>query len=142
MLSKIQHEAKYKALDYVTRNNFETGGQFSDRINHTQALYIRDDGALCIGRQQKPLAGAGKASAEQYKKLLVELLENEGMIRYPDAYVYASTAIGELPAEYADLFSSRFQYLSLIHISEPTRLGMISYAVFCLKKKKKKKQKS
>src|SRR5665648_1227662 len=31
--------------------------------------------------------------------------------------------------------------LSLIHISEPTRLGMISYAVFCLKKKKKKKEK-
>src|SRR5450759_4495183 len=29
------------------------------------------------------------------------------------------------------------QLLSLIHISEPTRLGMISYAVFCLKKKKK-----
>src|SRR5450756_2664043 len=29
-------------------------------------------------------------------------------------------------------------YLSLIHISEPTRLGMISYAVFCLKKKNKK----
>eukprot|EP00658_Telonema_sp_P-2_P035444 TRINITY_DN25777_c0_g1_i5.p1 TRINITY_DN25777_c0_g1~~TRINITY_DN25777_c0_g1_i5.p1 ORF type:complete len:110 (+),score=10.63 TRINITY_DN25777_c0_g1_i5:77-406(+) len=29
--------------------------------------------------------------------------------------------------------------LSLIHISEPTRLLSISYAVFCLKKKKKKK---
>ena len=28
-------------------------------------------------------------------------------------------------------------HLSLIHISEPTRLGMISYAVFCLKKKNK-----
>src|SRR5450756_2822997 len=28
------------------------------------------------------------------------------------------------------------EFLSLIHISEPTRLGMISYAVFCLKKKK------
>src|SRR5678816_485376 len=28
--------------------------------------------------------------------------------------------------------------LSLIHISEPTRLLSISYAVFCLKKKKKK----
>jgi len=27
------------------------------------------------------------------------------------------------------------QYLSLIHISEPTRLRRISYAVFCLKKK-------
>src|SRR5660397_294227 len=32
-------------------------------------------------------------------------------------------------------------YLSLIHISEPTRLRRISYAVFCLKKKKKKKKK-
>src|SRR5665648_267432 len=31
-----------------------------------------------------------------------------------------------------------FAKLSLIHISEPTRLGMISYAVFCLKKKKTK----
>ena len=31
--------------------------------------------------------------------------------------------------------------LSLIHISEPTRLGMISYAVFCLKKKKIKEKK-
>ena len=31
--------------------------------------------------------------------------------------------------------------LSLIHISEPTRQAEISYAVFCLKKKKQKKQK-
>ena len=31
--------------------------------------------------------------------------------------------------------SSLSEELSLIHISEPTRLGMISYAVFCLKKK-------
>src|SRR5665809_131594 len=30
-----------------------------------------------------------------------------------------------------------YGYLSLIHISEPTRLRRISYAVFCLKKKKK-----
>eukprot|EP00658_Telonema_sp_P-2_P008066 TRINITY_DN1301_c0_g1_i5.p1 TRINITY_DN1301_c0_g1~~TRINITY_DN1301_c0_g1_i5.p1 ORF type:complete len:240 (-),score=58.56 TRINITY_DN1301_c0_g1_i5:106-825(-) len=32
----------------------------------------------------------------------------------------------------------RYWDLSLIHISEPTRLLSISYAVFCLKKKKKK----
>src|SRR5665213_3982881 len=31
--------------------------------------------------------------------------------------------------------------LSLIHISEPTRQAEISYAVFCLKKKKKERQK-
>ena len=32
--------------------------------------------------------------------------------------------------------SLKGMYLSLIHISEPTRLRRISYAVFCLKKKK------
>src|SRR5660397_106818 len=31
-------------------------------------------------------------------------------------------------------------HLSLIHISEPTRLRRISYAVFCLKKKKQRKR--
>src|SRR5450756_3062693 len=40
-----------------------------------------------------------------------------------------------------DHFRDMIDKLSLIHISEPTRLGMISYAVFCLKKKKKKKKK-
>src|SRR5450759_2926246 len=36
---------------------------------------------------------------------------------------------------FKQLLTARPLYLSLIHISEPTRLGMISYAVFCLKKK-------
>src|SRR5674476_1532939 len=37
------------------------------------------------------------------------------------------------------IFSTIYVYnLSLIHISEPTRQAEISYAVFCLKKKKKK----
>src|SRR5680860_1859272 len=35
---------------------------------------------------------------------------------------------------------TRLLYLSLIHISEPTRRTPISYAVFCLKKKKKTKK--
>ena len=111
VLSKIQHDAKYEALDHVTKNNFETGKQFSDRINHTQALYRRDDGALCIGKQKKTLAGAEKTSAKQYKELLEELLKDEGIIRYQDAYAYASTAIDELPVEYTALFSSRFKYV-------------------------------
>ena len=37
----------------------------------------------------------------------------------------------------ADGFYYTYDCLSLIHISEPTRLRRISYAVFCLKKKKK-----
>ena len=41
-------------------------------------------------------------------------------------------------AAVTDCIADAVYNLSLIHISEPTRLGMISYAVFCLKKKKKK----
>ena len=37
-----------------------------------------------------------------------------------------------------DIFCCEVNILSLIHISEPTRLLSISYAVFCLKKKKTK----
>src|SRR5450756_1455112 len=43
--------------------------------------------------------------------------------------------IADIPS--ADVFAAFkhfLKHLSLIHISEPTRLGMISYAVFCLKK--------
>ena len=46
-----------------------------------------------------------------------------------------STAFGSIPvclrrhSRHQDL--SSVDDLSLIHISEPTRLGMISYAVFC-----------
>src|SRR5678809_846500 len=51
------------------------------------------------------------------------------------AYTYAYTSIGEFVAWIIgwDLI---VEYLSLIHISEPTRQAEISYAVFCLKKKK------
>src|SRR5678816_3435267 len=52
-------------------------------------------------------------------------------------------AVTGLPLTRLDLgeaFRTHYGYpyiLSLIHISEPTRLLSISYAVFCLKKKKK-----
>ena len=42
------------------------------------------------------------------------------------------------PVERAQTFDEVALGLSLIHISEPTRQAEISYAVFCLKKKKKK----
>src|SRR5450756_2254544 len=50
---------------------------------------------------------------------------------------YQDIAIKESPNHIPILFGMDVihGYLSLIHISEPTRLGMISYAVFCLKKK-------
>eukprot|EP00658_Telonema_sp_P-2_P076923 TRINITY_DN6844_c0_g1_i2.p2 TRINITY_DN6844_c0_g1~~TRINITY_DN6844_c0_g1_i2.p2 ORF type:complete len:118 (-),score=48.19 TRINITY_DN6844_c0_g1_i2:46-399(-) len=49
-----------------------------------------------------------------------------GTIRSTENTIYLVRASG-----------NKVWYLSLIHISEPTRLLSISYAVFCLKKKKK-----
>eukprot|EP00658_Telonema_sp_P-2_P052016 TRINITY_DN4013_c0_g1_i9.p2 TRINITY_DN4013_c0_g1~~TRINITY_DN4013_c0_g1_i9.p2 ORF type:complete len:135 (-),score=21.99 TRINITY_DN4013_c0_g1_i9:51-455(-) len=55
----------------------------------------------------------------------------------PDQTLLESRMLSLLEHDDIDLVS----VLSLIHISEPTRLLSISYAVFCLKKKKKKKTK-
>src|SRR5678816_4009337 len=49
----------------------------------------------------------------------------------------ARKLVGPFDSAQARGLSERCIYLSLIHISEPTRLLSISYAVFCLKKKKK-----
>src|SRR5678816_4503066 len=51
---------------------------------------------------------------------------------YVQRYIAHAPAAGEIV-----IFDRSWYNLSLIHISEPTRLLSISYAVFCLKKKKK-----
>src|SRR5450756_369134 len=69
----------------------------------------------------------------------------EGLIFHSDrGCQYTSADYGKLAREHGVVLSlgrkGQCWDLSLIHISEPTRLGMISYAVFCLKKKKNKKK--
>ena len=73
-----------------------------------------------------------------------------GNYTFKDGSVYTGEMKGRKPNgkgktvfKNGDVFEGEYvkgkrEGLSLIHISEPTRLGMISYAVFCLKKKKKK----
>lgn len=109
MLSKMQDSKQYVTLDNLIRNNIMRGSQFTERIKLIQALHIDEAGALCINKRKKPLAKAGTASAKQYKDLLNELLKNEGIIQYKDAYTYAKAAIDKLSIEFADLFSLRFQ---------------------------------
>ena len=58
-------------------------------------------------------------------------------VREPD--IYGHQTLADIEAECRRLASEKQLdidwYLSLIHISEPTRPLYISYAVFCLKKK-------
>src|SRR5678816_3686091 len=55
-----------------------------------------------------------------------------------DSYIFGDLICSTLVPLAVDLVKIQKPLpLSLIHISEPTRLLSISYAVFCLKKKKK-----
>lgn len=110
MLKRIQSNRKYSALYYLTKNRFVPGGQFPEPIDHIQALRLYN-GALYVGKQRGPLAGADTASTTQYKTLIYDLLKDEGIIRFQDAYSYAEKAIKELPKSYTDLFSARFQFV-------------------------------
>ena len=111
MIEKMQNNKKYKVLESATKSSFERSKQFTEWLEFIQALYIRDDGALCVEKQTKALAGADKLSAKQYKALILDLLNNEGIMRYQDAYFYAKIAIKALSETYTNLFSLRFRYV-------------------------------
>src|SRR5665648_533114 len=67
----------------------------------------------------------GEQEPESDLDILVEFEEAPSFFEYIRLEDYLSEILGVK----VDLVMK----LSLIHISEPTRLGMISYAVFCLK---------
>ena len=80
-----------------------------------------------IGRQIELIALDTSLTDAERKAKLEQMADNE---------VRKAQELNKLESEEKELF------LSLIHISEPTRQAEISYAVFCLKKKKQKKEKT
>ena len=69
----------------------------------------------------------------------IDYARPELLLRYPFAYGDSLTSRFEGAGRYGQRIPL---FLSLIHISEPTRQAEISYAVFCLKKKKIKSKKN
>src|SRR5450756_2979597 len=105
---------KHKQLPAVTQVNCETSAMTTE-VKTT----LEENDAVVIG-PSNPISSIGP------------ILRVNGMKEaLKDRFVVAvSPIVGTEPV------SGPARKLSLIHISEPTRLGMISYAVFCLKKKK------
>src|SRR5678815_4651298 len=67
---------------------------------------------------------------------IYHLFNKDGLIHLDDTLQHTITIqVGDANENFSSA-SFLIQFLSLIHISEPTRLLSISYAVFCLKKKK------
>lgn len=109
LYSLIVRAGQYSTLRYLltSRHNKEIYPTIIDMIKN---LYIKD-GALCLKNQRAALAGKGRDSSNQYISAVENLLKNEGMIRYKDAYLYAEEAIAELSEKYVELFGRRFKYV-------------------------------
>ena len=91
-----------------------------------------------IRRPPRSTQSRSSAASDVYKRQdkygFFSLLQKNGL-----PVLYTSASLEEFDSDYAEgKIAFPVFVLSLIHISEPTRLGMISYAVFCLKKKKNK----
>src|SRR5665809_16284 len=88
---------------------------------------------------------AGKyitASIKPPRRVQITKVDSGSGYWKPGQFGYAisySTHPGMFTMDKGPSAPGELSYLSLIHISEPTRLRRISYAVFCLTKKKKQK---
>src|SRR5680860_1672141 len=78
-----------------------------------------NSGGVVVVKAQVKVGGRGKAGGVKVAKSVDEAAEKAGQILGMD-------------------IKGHTVHLSLIHISEPTRRTPISYAVFCLKKKKQR----
>ena len=111
MLNRMQNNKEYSTLKYLVNKNCEKSSVFKEPVEYVQALCLRADGSLCINRQKRVLAGSNRPSSIEYNSLIDDLLRNEGIIKYRDAYCYATEAIKNLSETYTALFSSRFRYV-------------------------------
>src|SRR5450759_5865659 len=102
--------------DHLTYNTDEETGKFYDVIGETRPHIVAKPGMLTTNNPFH--------------------FEGEWAERIGEKYILHSGFITncKMPQPWWRMRGKTFD-LSLIHISEPTRLGMISYAVFCLKKK-------
>src|SRR5659263_741411 len=94
-------------------------------------LFINDADALTLDAQQA-LRRTIKRQSRTCKFILAT--ERPSRVIVPIRSRCLPMHFTQLPVDMTLSFLQRIASdLSLIHISEPTRLGMISYAVFCLK---------
>eukprot|EP00658_Telonema_sp_P-2_P085608 TRINITY_DN9796_c0_g2_i1.p1 TRINITY_DN9796_c0_g2~~TRINITY_DN9796_c0_g2_i1.p1 ORF type:complete len:166 (+),score=46.25 TRINITY_DN9796_c0_g2_i1:3-500(+) len=103
-------------------------------VNGESVLYGKIGATPTSGTTAEELSASAGVAIKQWKMSRTGHLSSTTQ-RVSVMSRYALRAVRDLVQEAVNHVE---HILSLIHISEPTRLLSISYAVFCLKKKKKK----
>src|SRR5665648_367076 len=106
--------------------------QVFESTNNTYKIYDRQIVILAAETKISPSVIISTTSAEQKKEISGIVKDNRGLSLPGVSVVVKGTTTG-IVTDTDGKFTLSVPALSLIHISEPTRLGMISYAVFCLK---------
>src|SRR5450756_315459 len=113
-------------------------GHAPHRLRHLHVSVALLVGERALGRIDRDLVEIGRTQARKLRVVIGEQTAlQQWIIREIDAWHDMRRTVSNLFGFSEEIVRPAIQHLSLINISEPTRLGMISYAVFCLKKKKK-----
>ena len=94
-------------------------------------LIVKKFGGTSVANKERIFNVASRC-IEEYRKGNDVVVVLSAMGKYTDELITMARDVNEKPPK-----REMDMLLSLIHISEPTRRTPISYAVFCLKKKKK-----
>src|SRR5450756_2626505 len=110
-----------------------TGSPFASRTGAGSKLWAAESAAVVADEGDGYETGVHEDWSVVGPGVAQVVLEAEADRRRHDPTQSERRGIHNRPGAAEDRVTARD--LSLIHISEPTRLGMSSYAVFCLKKK-------
>lgn len=105
---------KYSSLAWLIKQQFKNtySEVFSDEVAFISAMYSHKGALfLLINGKPKLLAGASSTSAQNYNSAINDLLLEDGLIRYEDAYFYTDQAIKEYGDGLRKLLTERFQYV-------------------------------
>lgn len=111
MLNRIQNNTQYNALKERIVLGFKFANQYKSILEYVQALHLKNNGSLYLGKSTKALSVADKDPAKQFNELINDLLKHEGIMKYEDAYYYAKVALNDLLKEYPNFISKRFRYV-------------------------------
>src|SRR5660397_257228 len=122
------------------------GTMVESELNRYRKVVKAKDGSVVVLRpmvvtDRDGLVALFRELPEDSRRLLKHDVTDESLVAsWADELDYSR--VFPLVAQVGDeIVADATLHLSLIHISEPTRLRRISYAVFCLKKKNKQNKK-